>query len=91
MATREATYKSTVCIGCHDPARVAGNDRMGVGEMIQTLEAEAKAGVLLKDMELDRGGRPSENRSSDRTSLSDLGVSKNQSSNWQLTAGRVEG
>lgn len=50
------------------------------------LRAERKAGEMLAAMEKAKGGRPSENRSSSTTSLSDLGISKDQSSRWQQLA-----
>ena len=52
------------------------------------IRAERKAGQLLTGMEKNKGGRPNgENRSNDTTSLADMGVSKDQSSQWQKLAG----
>lgn len=50
------------------------------------LRAERKAGELLAEMEMPKGGRPAENRSHDGTSLDALGINKNQSSRWQEEA-----
>ena len=54
------------------------------------IRAERKAGELLKETELDKGGRPTEdNQSNDSTSLpklKDLGISKFESSSWQRIA-----
>jgi N6-adenosine-specific RNA methylase IME4 len=47
------------------------------------LWAERRAGELIAATDLDRGGRPSENRSHDVTGLSDLGIHKMQSHRWQ--------
>jgi len=51
------------------------------------LRAERKTGQLLQAMGLDKGRRPSENRSSSATSLADLGISRDQASFWQFMAG----
>ena len=53
------------------------------------IRAERKGGLLLKEMELNKGGRPSQNYSHDVTgfpSLNDIGVGRMQSSRWQLEA-----
>ena len=50
------------------------------------IRAERRAGEMLKDIEKNKGGRPSENRSHDATSLSDLGLTKSDSSRWQRLA-----
>lgn len=55
------------------------------------LRAERRSGQLLKEMDKAEGGRPSENRSKETTgfpqrTLSDLGISKDQSSQWQKLA-----
>lgn len=54
------------------------------------LRAERRAGEMLAVMEKNGGGRPAENRSRAVTGLSpkleDLGVTKNQSSQWQQMA-----
>lgn len=52
------------------------------------IRAERKAGEMLRSTQLDKGGRPSENRSHDVTGfrLSDLEISKMQSSRWQKLA-----
>jgi len=56
------------------------------------LRAERKAGELLRQTEKARAGRPPENRSHDSTdfrgspTLADLGITKNQSSQWQRLA-----
>lgn len=52
------------------------------------IRAERKAGEMLRVTPLDKGGRPTENRSHDGTGfrLSDLDISKNQSSRWQKIA-----
>ena len=50
------------------------------------IRAERRAGEILKETELNKGGRPSKNRSSDSTSLSDIGINKDQSSTWQRIA-----
>lgn len=52
------------------------------------IRAERRIGELLKGAELNKGGRPSKNRSHDATSLSldDIGISKTQSSRWQTIA-----
>lgn len=51
------------------------------------LRAERKIGEMLSPMEKNKGGRPSE--TGDTMSpvlLDDLGISKNQSSRWQLSS-----
>ena len=53
------------------------------------LRAERKAGALLKAIEKAKAGRPAKNRSTDTTNsrtLKELGVTKDQSSNWQKLA-----
>jgi len=55
------------------------------------LRAERRAGELLREMEKHPAGRPAENRSHHATdfeppTLSDLGITKSQSSRWQLEA-----
>ena len=53
------------------------------------LRAERRCGQLLKNLEMAKGGRPTENRSQRATGLeplSDLGISKTQSSRWQKLA-----
>lgn len=56
------------------------------------LRAERKCGQLLREREMAKGGRPAENRSDDVTgfrreeTLSDIGISKQQSSDWQRLA-----
>lgn len=56
------------------------------------LWAERRAGAMLKEMEKNEGGRPTENRSQvatgfvDAPTLDDLGLSKSQSSRWQQIA-----
>ncbi len=55
------------------------------------VRAERRAGQILSDMPKALGGRPAENRSYDATSfssktLSDIGVTKDQSSRWQKLA-----
>jgi len=53
------------------------------------IRAERKGGWLLKEIELNKGGRPSENQSHDVTgfpSLDDIGIGRMQSSRWQLEA-----
>ena len=49
------------------------------------VRAERKMGEMLRDMDLDKGGRPNTegNRSHDETGLEDLGISKTQSSRYQ--------
>lgn len=53
------------------------------------LRAERKAGEMLAEMKLHGGDRRSDD-SDERTKLTDLGISKDQSSRWQLLA-RVPG
>jgi len=53
------------------------------------IRAERKAGEILAKIELDKGGRPSENQLHDVTSypkLKELGITKIQSYRWQLEA-----
>ena len=53
------------------------------------LRAERKAGEMLAETELDKGGRPAENQSHDASSLpklKELGIEKDQSSRWQNIA-----
>ena len=53
------------------------------------LRAERRVGEMLDEMEKNPGGRPKENLSHDCTGLSklsDLGITRNQSSNWQRIA-----
>jgi hypothetical protein len=47
---------------------------------------ERRMGEILREEDLDPGGRPSENRSHDATSLSDLGIDKHASSRWQFVS-----
>ena len=47
------------------------------------IKAERRAGELLIEIEMHKGGRPTENPSHDASSLSDLGISYSQSSRWQ--------
>lgn len=59
------------------------------------LRAERRGGEILKEQEKHEGGRPTKNQSHDATSLeppklSDLGISKSQSSRWQAIAGLPE-
>jgi len=60
------------------------------------LRAERRAGDLLAEMEMNPGGQAEQEscRSHDVTvtppKLSDLGVSKMQSSRWQLEVGELE-
>lgn len=51
-------------------------------------DAECRIGELLKRTELDKGGRPSANKTGrpKSTSLRDIGISKDQSSQFQLMA-----
>lgn len=51
-------------------------------------QAERRAGELLQEQTKHKGGRPKENRSTDTTgfspdTLDDLGITKDQSSQWQ--------
>lgn len=51
------------------------------------LRAERKAGELLAEMQLHEGGRPQKTCTTMvQVSLNDLGISRNQSSRWQLAA-----
>lgn len=55
------------------------------------IRAERRAGEMLKKAEKNEGGRPTENPSHDATgfippTLTELGISKDQSSRWQLEA-----
>lgn len=54
------------------------------------IQAEMKAGALLKEMELNNGGRPQNPshaaRGLDVPTIADLGLSYSQSSRWQLAA-----
>lgn len=54
------------------------------------IRAERKAGKILKDIEKNKGGQPSQkNQSHDATSsptLKDMGITKDQSSRWQMEA-----
>lgn len=54
------------------------------------LRAERRAGEMLGEMEKHPGGRPTQNRSHDATSLKDIGINKNQSANWQASASMPE-
>jgi hypothetical protein len=48
------------------------------------LECERRAGALIPQIQLSKGGRPGKkNRSQVATSLEDLGINKSQSSRWQ--------
>ena len=59
------------------------------------IRAERKAGGMLAETEKNPGGRPAENRSHDGTGfspkLSDMGITKNDSSRWQSIASIPEG
>lgn len=69
-------------------ARKIGLDLRAQNEIAEVkLCTERRAGELLGEREKSVGGRPTENRSHDVTSLSDLGISKIQSSRWQAIAG----
>ena len=50
------------------------------------LRAERKAGEVLAETEMDKGGRPKENHSHDGSSLKAIGINHNQSSRWQQAA-----
>lgn len=52
------------------------------------IRAQRRAGEILDQMEMNKGGRPSmeENWSQAATSLSDLGITKSDSSRWQTIA-----
>lgn len=50
------------------------------------IRAERRCGELLIDMDMNKGGRPSKNQSSESTSLKDIGISKDQSSSYQTLA-----
>lgn len=50
------------------------------------LRAERKAGEVLAETEMEKGGRPKKNPSHDGSSLKDLGINHNQSSRWQQAA-----
>jgi len=53
----------------------------------QKIRTQRILGQLLKESELDKGGRPSiENRSKNTTGLSDFGITKDQSSTFQKIA-----
>lgn len=57
----------------------------------QKIRTQRILGQLLKNSDLDKGGRPSENnRSHDRTGLSDFGITKNESSTFQKIAALPE-
>ena len=51
------------------------------------LRAERKAGQLLAETEMDRGGGDHRSRQSTGGNLSDLGISKYQTSRWQQEVG----
>lgn len=54
-------------------------------------DAECRMGELLKETNLDKGGRPSEKTTRPRsTSLRDIGISKDQSSQFQIMANHPE-
>ena len=60
---------------------------------VARVRAERRCGELLAEMDKAKGGRPIENRSHDSTgfvaetkTLSDLGITKDQSSKWQKLA-----
>ena len=60
---------------------------------VARVRAERRCGELLAEMDKAKGGRPIENRSHDSTgfvaetkTLSDLGITKDQSSKWQRLA-----
>lgn len=51
--------------------------------------AARRGGEILSEIDFDKGGRPSKNRSHDETgfqTLAELGISKSQSSRWQALA-----
>jgi len=50
------------------------------------LRAERKAGDVLAETEMDKGGRPKKNQSHRATSLKDLDINKSQSARWQQAA-----
>ena len=50
------------------------------------LRSERKAGQLLRQMEKAKGGRPTENPSNGPRGLADLGITYDQSSQWQRLA-----
>ncbi|WP_186776173.1 MT-A70 family methyltransferase [Rubripirellula reticaptiva] len=66
-------------------------ESVGLGLEVQNkaaelkLRAERKAGEMLAEMKLHGGDRRSD-QSADRRTLEDLGISKDQSSRWQLLA-----
>ena len=74
-------------------ARQANNFEMERQAAIIRVRAERRCGELLAEMDKAKGGRPIENRSHDSTgfvaetkTLSDLGITKDQSSKWQKLA-----
>src|SRR3954468_11429425 len=72
-------------------ARLAKNVEAEAQACEIRLRAERRAGQLLREMEKAKGGRPSlENPSRATTGLSDLGISRDQSSKWQKLAGIPE-
>jgi hypothetical protein len=70
-------------------ARMADNTEAETQACEIRLRAERKAGQLLKEIEKAKGGRPPKNLSDGFTSsktLSDYGVTRQQSSDWQKLA-----
>jgi len=53
------------------------------------IRAERKGGEMLREMELNKGGRPNENPLHDERglTLADMGIEYTQSHRWQLIAG----
>jgi len=78
-------------IGHHESPKLRSLAELPEKEFAEIkIRAERRAGEMLKETEKHEGGRPTKNRSHDVTGLqpklSDIGISKMQSSRWQATA-----
>ena len=70
-------------------ARMADNTEAETQACEIRLRAERKAGKLLREMDKAKGGRPPKNPSDDTRgfkTLSEMGISYDQSSDWQKMA-----
>ena len=79
-------------------AQLAGDFEMQNWAAEIRFRAEIRAGEMISQTERNRGGRPAENQSSQTTglppTLAELGITRDQSSTWQMLAripaGKIE-
>lgn len=94
MQRAGASYKDKVCIGCQQSTRdnakrenIARDYNQAYEIAVQMLEYACKGGEILAESPKYNGARPSDTGSQPATpSLSDIGMTKSQSSRWQKMA-----